>query len=99
MTIQYTVILLALIGIPAGLYAVKFFKPDTYEKYESAAAFRIMVVGLIMPLAICAFYLFGGYKPMMWIAAMAAVSWLFTKPTLSKMEQEMKPQDPNEETY
>ena len=80
-----------LIGIPAGLYAVKFFKPDTYEKYESAAAFRIMVVGLIMPLAICAFYLFGGYKPMMWIAAMAAVSWLFTKPTLGKMEQEMKP--------
>ena len=99
MTIQYTVILLALIGIPAGLYAVKFFKPDTYEKYESAAAFRIMVVGLIMPLAICAFYLFGGYKPMMWIAAMAAVSWLFTKPTLGKMEQEMKPQEPNEETY
>jgi len=99
MIIQYTVILLALIGIPAGLYAIKFFKPDTYEKYAGAATFRILVVGINMPLAICAFYLFGGYKPMMWIAAMAAVAWLFTKPTLGKMEQEMKPEDPNEETY
>lgn len=99
MIIQYAVILLALICIPAGLYAVKFFKPDTYEKYEGAATFRILVVGLNMPLAISAFYLFGGYKPMMWIAAMAAVAWLFTKPTLAKMDQEMKPEDPNQETY
>lgn len=99
MIIQYAVILLALICIPAGLYAVKFFKPDTYEKYEYAATFRIMAVGLIMPFAICAFYLFGGYKPMMWVAAMAAVAWLFTKPTVAKMEQEMTPQDPNIPTY
>lgn len=99
MIIQYAVILMALIGIPAGLYAVKFFKPDTYDKYEFAATFRILLVGLNMPLAISAFYLFGGYKPMMWVAGMAAVAWLFTKPTIGKMDQEMTPEDPNMPTY
>ena len=36
---------------------------------------------------------------MMWLAAMSAVAWYFTKPTLGKMEQEMTPKDPNEPTY
>lgn len=99
MFLQYVVILFALVLIPGGLYAVKFFKPDTLEKYEGAAALRIIMVGCNMPLAIMAFYLLGGLRPMMWIAGMAAVAWYFTKPTLGKMEQEMKPEDPNEPTY
>jgi hypothetical protein len=61
--------------------------------------YRIVLVGGIMPVAIAAFYLLGGYRPMMWVAAMAAVAWYFTKPTLGKLEQEMKPEDPNIPTY
>jgi hypothetical protein len=57
------------------------------------------MVGMTMPMNIACYYLFGCYKPMMWLAAMSAIAWYFTKPTLGKMEQEMKPKDPNEETY
>ena len=99
MILQYVVIGLALLGIPAGLYSVKFLKPDTLEKYERIATFRILIIGLNMPLAVCAYYLMGYYQSMMWVAAIAAIGWYFTKPTLGKLEQEMKPKDPNEETY
>ena len=99
MTIQYVVIFLALIGIPGGLYMIKFFKPDTLEKYQELAICRIIIVSGTMPLGIVAFYLFGGYRPMLWVAAIAAIGWFFTKPTIGKVDAEMTPQDPNEETY
>lgn len=99
MFLQYVVMGLTLIAIPFGLYTVKLFKPDTYEKYEGVAAQRILVVGLTMPMNIALYYLLGNYQPMMWLAAMSAVAWYFTKPTLGKMEQEMTPKDPNEPTY
>ena len=97
--LQYVVIGLALVCIPAGLYLVKFMKPQTLEKYEQLATCRIMMIGLIMPLAVSMYYLMGCYRSMMWIAAIAAIGWYFTKPTLGKLEQEMKPEDPNEEKY
>ena len=84
MILQYMAMGLTLIAIPFGLYTVKLFKPDTYEKYE---------------MNIALYYLLGNYQPMMWLAAMSAVAWYFTKPTLGKMEQEMTPKDPNEPTY
>ena len=99
MTLQYVVIFLALICIPGGLYMIKFFKPDTLEKYRNLAICRIIVVSGTMPLGIITFYLFGGYRPMLWVAAIAAIGWYFTKPTIGKIEAEMKPEDPNEETY
>ena len=99
MILQYAAIGLTLFAIPFGLYIIKLKIPDTLEKYAGAAAQRILVVGLTMPMNISIFYLLGNYKPMMWLAAMSAIAWYFTKPTLGKMEQEMKPQDPNEPTY
>ena len=96
---QYVVIGMALLFIPGGLYLVKWLKPDNLLKYKQAAMYRIVLVGGIMPIAIATFYLLGCYRPMMWVAAMAAVAWFFTKPTLGKLEQEMKPEDPNEEKY
>ena len=96
---QYVVIGMALVFIPGGLYLVKWLKPDNLIKYQHVAMYRIVLVGGIMPVAIAAFYLLGGYRPMMWVAAMAAVAWYFTKPTLGKLEQEMKPEDPNIPTY
>lgn len=98
-TLQYVVIFAALITIPLGLYLIKWLKPQTLEKYEQLAICRIIMVSGTLPLGIILFYLLGGYKPMMWVAAIAAVSWYFTKPTIGKIEQEMEPKDPNEETY
>lgn len=99
MILQYVAIGLTLVAIPLGLYLVKFLKPQTLEAYEQAATGRILIVGLTMPMNIAFFYLLGGHRPMMWLAAIAAIAWYFTKPTLGKMEQEMKPEDPNEEKY
>ena len=99
MTLQYIAIGVTLVAIPFGLYMVKLFKPNTYEKYEGVAAQRILVVGFTMPMNIALYYLLGNYQPIMWLAAMSAIAWYFTKPTIGKMDQEMKPQDPNQETY
>ncbi len=99
MILQYIAIGITLLAIPLGLYLVKLLKPATLEKYKEIAACRIMVVGLTMPMNIAFYYLFGCYKPMMWLAAMSAVAWYFTKPTLGKLEQEMTPKDPNAEDY
>ena len=99
MAVQYIIIFDALITIPLGLYLVKMGKPKTPERYFKLAGARILLASNTMPLGIAAFYWMDGYKSMLWIAAIAAVAWYFTKPTLGKMEQEMKPQDPNIPTY
>jgi hypothetical protein len=59
------------------------------------------MVGNSMPLGIAAHYLIGTtqYTSMMWIAAIAAIAWYFTKPTVGKVTKEMTPDDPNEEKY
>ena len=89
----------ALLTIPLGLYLVKFFKPQTDQSYFKCAATRILLVSNTMPLGIVAFYWMGGYKSMLWVAAIAAIAWYFSKPTLGKMEKEMTPEDPNVPTY
>lgn len=99
MALQYIIIFDALITIPVGLYIVKKLRPQTPERYFKLAALRILLVSNTLPLGIAAFYIMGGYRPMMWVAAIAAVAWYFTKPSAGKMEEEMKPRDPNEETY
>ncbi|MBR1877707.1 MAG: hypothetical protein IJ814_01750 [Paludibacteraceae bacterium] len=97
--LQYLMIFTALGAIPFGLYLVKWKKPDTLDKYEQLAGTRICMIGGLMPPAIILYYLLGCHRPMLWITAIAAVAWYFTKPTLGKMEQEMKPKDPNAEDY
>ena len=97
--IQYIIIFDALITIPLGLYLVKLFKPKTDQQYFKVAASRILLASNTMPLGIVAYYAFGCYQSMLWVAAIAAIAWYFSKPTLGKMEQEMKPEDPNEEKY
>ncbi len=99
MILQYVAIGITLVAIPFGLYMVKLFKPDTLQKYQDVATARILTVGLTIPMNIAFYYLLGSYQPMMWLAAMSAIAWFFTKPTLGKLEQEMTPEDPNEEKY
>lgn len=36
---------------------------------------------------------------MMAVAAMSAIAWYFTKPSVDKLQYELQPKDPNEETY
>ena len=97
--IQFIIIIDAMITIPLGLYLVKMCKPQTDKKYFKLAALRILLASNAMFFGIIAFYWMGGFKPMLWVAAISAIGWYFSKPTLGKMDQEMKPEDPNEETY
>lgn len=97
--VQYVVIIMALVTIPGGLYIIKFFKPKTLEKYQQLATIRISTVSSTMPLGIVAYYWMGCYQSMLWVAAIAAIAWYFSKPTLGKLQQEMKPEDPGQETY
>ena len=106
--IQYIVIFDALITIPLGLYlckkqCTKLSTLDNHEAkllgYQKAATLRILLVSNAMVLGIVAFYLMGGYQSMLWVAAVAAIGWYFTKPSQRKMELELQPKDPNQEQY
>ena len=98
-TVQYIIIIDALVTIPLGLYLIKLFKPQTEQKYFKCAAARILLVSNAMPLGIFAYYWMGGYRSMLWVAAIAAIALIFTKPTQGKMDLEMTPDDPNVEKY
>lgn len=106
--IQYIVIFDALVTIPLGLYLCKkqCTKLCTLENeeekllgYQKAATIRILLVSNTMVLAIAAFYLMGAYQSMLWVAAVSAIGWYFTKPSLRKMELELQPKDPNQDNY
>ena len=106
--IQYIVIFDALITIPLGLYlckkqCTKLSTLDNHEEqllgYKKAASLRILLVGNTMVFAIAAFYLMGAYQSMLWVAAVAAIGWYFSKPSERKMELELQPKEPNQEQY
>lgn len=106
--IQYFVILDAIITVPLGLYGFKRIcdklrtlenEEIKYKQYQKWAAWRIVLVSNAMIFAISAFYLLGAYQSMLWIAAISAIGWYFTKPTPGKMLQELSPKSENEETY
>ena len=106
--IQYIVIFDALITIPGGLYGFKRLceplqtmedRAEQLKRYRKIALWRIVLVSSAMPLGIIAFYWLGAYKSMLWVAAIAAIAWYFTKPSEAKMEIELTPKQPNEENY
>lgn len=106
--IQYVVIFDALVTIPLGLYlckkqCTKLSVLDNEEEklqgYKKAASLRILLVGNTMVFAIAAFYLMGAYQSMLWVAAVSAIGWYFTKPSERKMELELQPKDPTQEQY
>lgn len=106
--IQYVIIFDALVTIPLGLYLCKkqCTKLSVLENgkekllgYKQAATLRILLVGNTMVFAIAAFYLMGAYQSMLWVAAVSAIGWYFTKPSERKMQLELQPQDPTQENY
>jgi Zn-dependent membrane protease YugP len=106
--IQYIVIFDALITIPLGLFickkqCTKLSSIENEEEklvgYNKSARMRILLVSNTMVFAIAAFYLMGAYQSMLWVAAVSAIGWYFSKPSLRKMELELQPKDPNQENY
>lgn len=106
--IQYAIILDALVTIPGGLYLFKrqcerlsqLSDPEQQHiLYRKYGTWRIVLVSNTMVLGVAAFYLLGAYRSMIWLAAISAIGWYFTKPTDSKMQHELTPRDPNQETY
>ncbi len=103
--IQYAIIFDVLTTVPFGLWwhkrqckqiAAIEDEQTQLTAYYRCSAIRICLVSNTMLLAIPAFYILGAYMSMMWVAAIAAIGWYFTKPTEKKMYFELHP---NEEQY
>ena len=106
--LQYIVIFDAVLTIPTGLYLCKRqctkLAELTDEKqkmagYKKAATWRILLVSNTMIFGIAAFYLMGAYQSMLWITAVSAIGWYFTKPSEAKLQAELQPENPNQENY
>ena len=106
--LQYIVIFDALLTIPAGLYLCKrqcaklaqlSDENVKFNGYKKAATWRILLVSNTMIWGIAAFYLMGAYQSMLWVTAVSAIGWYFTKPSERKMQLELQPENPNQENY
>ena len=106
--LQYVIIFDALLTIPTGLYLCKRqctklaeLTDETVKLagYKRAATLRILLVSNTMIFGIAAFYLMGAYQSMLWITAVSAIGWYFTKPSEGKLQSELQPKDPNQENY
>ena len=100
--LQYAAIIYALAAIPGALYWFKrkclaFSRVEDedlkYDLYYSYAFLRTGAIALTMPLSLVAYLLLGAYTPMIWLAAIGAVAFVFCKPTARKAEEELRPQD------
>jgi len=99
--IQYVVILDVLLTVPGGLWWHKRtcnrlakIEDESLQLagYHRSAKWRIILVSNTMVLAFPAFYLLGAYMSMLWVAAIAAIGWYFTKPTEKKLFFELHPE-------
>ena len=106
--LQYIVIFDALLTIPAGLYLCKrqcvklaqlTDETAKLEGYKKAATWRILLVSNTMIFGIAAFYLMGAYQSMLWITAVSAIGWYFTKPSETKLQAELQAPQNDQENY
>ena len=106
--LQYAVIFDALLTIPAGLYLCKrqctklaelTDETSKLASYKRAATLRILLVSNTMIFGIAVFYLMGAYQSMLWITAVSAIGWYFTKPSEGKLQAELQPKQPDQENY
>ena len=106
--LQYVIIFDALLTIPTGLYFCKrqctklaelADEEQKLASYKRAATLRIVLVSNTMVFGIAAFYLMGAYQSMLWITAVSAIGWYFTKPSEAKLQAELQAKDPNQEQY
>ena len=108
MVMQYVALFLVIGGVPFGLWWHKRTckklstvedKEQQSKQYDDSACQRIVIVSLGMPICFFFYFMLGGYQTMLWLTAIAAIGWYFTKPTEGKKEQELTPEDPNIPTY
>ena len=92
----------ALAAIPGALYwfkrkctALSRMEDEDakYDLYYTNATLRTALIALSMPLSLLAYMLLGAYRPMLWLAAIGAVAFVFCKPTARKAEEELRVQD------
>lgn len=102
--IQYVVILYVIISVSGALFMFKKVMDKVklsedhelkLRKYRSWGIVRIVLIGTGIVLGIVAFYWLGGYRSMIWCAAISTIGLYFCKPTLRKMELELQ-QTPTE---
>ena len=101
--LQYCVLFAVLAGVPFALWYPKYIckkrlaamedKAEQEQAYIKVARLRIVIVGLCLVLSSCAYILMGCYKSMIWLTAITAVAWYFTKPTEGKMNLELSGED------
>ena len=98
---QYVTIFDVLFTLPVGLWKHKRNcakiaqiedEDARFEAYRKSAMWRIILVSNTMLWAFPLYYLLGGYMSMLWVAAIAAIGWYFTKPTEKKMYFELHPE-------
>lgn len=98
--VQYIVILNALICIPLGLYwfkrqcqSIRLIEDEQarIDEYIRKDKVRIVLVSQTMVVAMLGFWLLSQYQSMIWVAAIGAIGWYFTKPTENKMCIELSP--------
>lgn len=99
---QYVTIFDVLLTVPGGLWKHKKKcgkiakiedEKTRLEAYRKSATMRIILVSNTMLFAFPLYYLLGGYMSMLWVAAISAIGWYFTKPTEKKMYFELHPQE------
>ena len=108
MNLQYGIILYTLASIPGALFWFKRKcatiakiedEAERYDTYYSYASIRLACIAIAMPLSLFGYLALGAYKPMLWLAAIAAIAFVFTKPSAAKTEEELRPKDENIPTY
>lgn len=104
MVLQYAVILYALAAIPGFLYwfkrrcaKIRLIEDESerLKTYYHAASFRALGIVLAMELGVVAYFLLGCYQPMIWVAAIGAVAFVFCKPSERKTMEELSDHSEN----
>jgi len=106
--LQYVAIIYTLCSIPGALF---WFKrkcrqlskieddEEKYSQYYQSARMRssLIAAGLVLSSALYVYMDF--YTPMLWLAGINAIAFVFTKPTPGKAEAELRQEDENNPTY
>ena len=108
MIMQYVAIIYTLCSIPGALF---WFKrkcrqlskieddEEKYSQYYQWARMRSSLIAAGLALSSALFVFMDFYTPMLWLAGINAIAFVFTKPTPGKAEAELRPQDENMPTY
>lgn len=100
--LQYGIILYTLAVIPGALYwfkrkCVSITKLEDesvrYNTYYMCAHLRMGAIALALVLSLVGYMVLGAYRPMLWLAAIAVLALVFTKPSAAKTEAELHPEE------